>query len=71
VDNKTPGLDSERAADAFDLLLKVCPLRDPVKLNNRELALAAFSAALASGDAELVDRVAEAVRFVGQDWVLR
>jgi hypothetical protein len=57
--------------DAFDLLIHTCPLADPVGLNNRELAVSALSAALAAEDADLVDRVAEALRWVGQDWLLR
>lgn len=62
---------TRRVNDAFDLLISVCPLREPIALNNRELALSAMSAALASGDADLVDSVSEAVRWAGQDWLLR
>lgn len=62
---------SERVADAFEVLIAATPLRAPLKLNNRELAISAMSAALGAEDADLVDRVAEACRWIGQDWLLR
>lgn len=66
MDEKAQGV-----ADAFDLLVRVCPLPNPIGLNNRELAISALSAALGAEDADLVDKVAEALRFAGQDWLLR